>query len=495
MKRYSLSAAIGALVLVFLMSASGVANAQSGIITGLSQLTKDEAVDLYPNAAKTENRILFESFKDKNFEVIMMGTDGIPKRLTTDEEDNNNVAWLKGDEGVLFDSFRQKTRGVWMKSLRVGGDQQISRGKTVDFDADSNPVNGRIVFCAIENEKDSPMRDDGERWFKEFKNEMPFIWMVNPDGSGLTQLIKGLNPVWSPDGERLAFASNVTGNYELYSIKPDGSGLLQLTSRPDVDIEPTWSPDGRKIAFTSNVNKDWNLWMMNADGTGLTQLTVDPELDGGPSWGKDGFIYFHSERSGNYDIWKFKPAGYEPVPDDTDGDGLADKKDKCPDQAEDIDNFQDEDGCPDPDNDNDGVKDADDKCPTEAEDKNGYKDDDGCPDNNPLAGGLILYIEFMAGNTQVNPSSFFQLDQAVEKLKGTTGTVEVRGYTASPGADAANLKVTQSRADAVKSYLIQRGVDAGRVISVGYGEANPIDSNNTADGRRNNNRIEIHLIQ
>ena len=65
---------------------------------------------------------------------------------------------------------------------------------------------------------------------------------------------------------------------------------------------------------------------------------------------------------------------------DNDGDGIPDVKDKCPDEAEDFDGFQDEDGCPDLDNDGDGIPDVKDKCPNEAEDFDGFQDDDGCPD-------------------------------------------------------------------------------------------------------------------
>src|SRR6185503_17647656 len=68
---------------------------------------------------------------------------------------------------------------------------------------------------------------------------------------------------------------------------------------------------------------------------------------------------------------------------DNDNDGIPDATDKCPNQAEDKDGFQDADGCPDPDNDGDGVPDATDKCPTEPETKNGYQDADGCPDEVP----------------------------------------------------------------------------------------------------------------
>ncbi len=65
---------------------------------------------------------------------------------------------------------------------------------------------------------------------------------------------------------------------------------------------------------------------------------------------------------------------------DNDADGIPDTKDKCPNEPEDLDGYQDEDGCPDPDNDGDGLADAVDVCPNEPEDKDGFQDDDGCPD-------------------------------------------------------------------------------------------------------------------
>ena len=71
---------------------------------------------------------------------------------------------------------------------------------------------------------------------------------------------------------------------------------------------------------------------------------------------------------------------FEPSIGDRDGDGIKDDVDKCPDQPEDFDGFQDEDGCPDPDNDNDGILDINDRCPNEPEDRDGDQDEDGCPE-------------------------------------------------------------------------------------------------------------------
>ncbi|MBK9037294.1 MAG: OmpA family protein [Myxococcales bacterium] len=74
---------------------------------------------------------------------------------------------------------------------------------------------------------------------------------------------------------------------------------------------------------------------------------------------------------------------------DNDGDGIADGSDQCPTDAEDADGFKDEDGCPDPDNDGDGIADGSDQCPTEAEDADGFQDDDGCPDPDNDGDGVL----------------------------------------------------------------------------------------------------------
>jgi len=74
---------------------------------------------------------------------------------------------------------------------------------------------------------------------------------------------------------------------------------------------------------------------------------------------------------------------------DADGDGIPDELDKCPNEAEDFDDFQDEDGCPDLDNDSDGILDADDKCPNDPEDMDGFEDEDGCPDPDNDGDGIL----------------------------------------------------------------------------------------------------------
>jgi len=97
-------------------------------------------------------------------------------------------------------------------------------------------------------------------------------------------------------------------------------------------------------------------------------------------------------KGGNPDARAFIGIVFEPNLGDRDGDGLKDDVDKCPDDPEDFDRFEDEDGCPEPDNDRDGIVDEDDKCPEIPEDKDNFEDEDGCPegDKNDRDGDTIL---------------------------------------------------------------------------------------------------------
>jgi OOP family OmpA-OmpF porin len=184
---------------------------------------------------------------------------------------------------------------------------------------------------------------------------------------------------------------------------------------------------------------------------------------------------------------------------DNDGDGIPDALDKCPNEPEDKDGFQDEDGCPDPDNDNDGIPDARDKCPNEPETFNNYKDDDGCPDEVPAEvkkfTGVIEGINFKTGSADILAGSYVLLDRAVKVLQDYPDVnLEISGHTDSRGKAEYNLNLSQRRADAVKTYFVQRGVASVRLQAVGFGLTRPIADNKTSSGRATNRRTEFRLI-
>ena len=184
---------------------------------------------------------------------------------------------------------------------------------------------------------------------------------------------------------------------------------------------------------------------------------------------------------------------------DSDNDGLFGSADKCPDVAEDKDGYQDDDGCDDPDNDGDGVMDALDQCPAEMETRNGYKDDDGCKDEVPKAlkkfTGVIKGIFFDVDRDTIKPTSYLTLRSAVRVLKDFPEVrVEISGHTDSDGARDHNIDLSQRRAASVKQFLVDAGIDADRLTTVGAGPDQPIAANTTSKGKAQNRRIEFKLI-
>lgn len=213
------------------------------------------------------------------------------------------------------------------------------------------------------------------------------------------------------------------------------------------------------------------------------------------------------------------------LPKDADGDGVVDASDKCPDTP--AGQKVDASGCP-LDSDGDGVVDTADRCPGtpagETVDANGCPvpkdaDRDGvvdsldrCPGTPAgqrvnAAGCPLLFVgvqrtlvlqgvNFETGSANLTDQSHNTLDRVAAALIGNPDVrVEVAGYTDNRGAAARNLRLSQARADAVRAYLISKGVPSIQLTSRGFGAANPIAPNTTAVNRSRNRRVELHRMR
>ncbi|WP_103865553.1 OmpA family protein [Aquimarina sp. I32.4] len=177
---------------------------------------------------------------------------------------------------------------------------------------------------------------------------------------------------------------------------------------------------------------------------------------------------------------------------DTDGDGLLDKDDNCPQEA----GPQENQGCPWPDKDGDTVLDKDDNCPNVA----GTVANNGCPEvTEEIQKTLNDYaktILFDSGKSTIKEESNQVLRDIVKILNEyPTAKFTVEGHTDSAGSGKLNQRLSDSRANAVKNYLVENGVDQFRLSAMGYGEDRPITTNKTRAGRAQNRRVEINLIK
>jgi serine/threonine protein kinase len=134
----------------------------------------------------------------------------------------------------------------------------------------------------------------------------------------ITSSFADFHAQFSPDGRRVAFESERSGEHEIWLAEADGSSPTLLTHKPGLrQGSPCWSPDGLRLAFDSKAEEGgWDIWTIAADGASPRRLTQGPGDEHAPSWSRDGrFVYFAAEggsaasQRGPFDIWRVPAAG------------------------------------------------------------------------------------------------------------------------------------------------------------------------------------------
>ncbi len=268
---------------------------------------------------------------------------GETRQLTFSKNGESNPRWLP-DGRILFNSNRDDRNRLWV--IHPDG------GEATRFIADDEAPNGtlspdftRIAFTEESKRADQEewdrrvkARDDGYYW--EHKLTWNHIWVYDIETGTRRQLTTGefdhTGPVWSPDGEWIAFTSNRTGarmgdpdrndNSDILKVPADSGAVIQLTTHPGPDSGPRWSPDGRWIAYTSSdfENNSANQMQVRViPASGGDPVTLTTELDrsaGGIEWSHDGrHIYFSANDGLGDRLWKAPAAGgilVDVLPDD-----------------------------------------------------------------------------------------------------------------------------------------------------------------------------------
>ncbi len=147
--------------------------------------------------------------------------------------------------------------------------------------------------------------------YSSYADRYPDIYVATLDGrppsrpAKGTEIVHNQGPAISPDGNRLAFVSNRAGqgNNDIWVVNRDGSGLTNLTPNTPKSMEgaPTWAPGGNQLAFTSDRTGINQIYLMEADGTGVQRLTFEAQVDR-PTWSTLGYIAYTLRQPSGHDI-------------------------------------------------------------------------------------------------------------------------------------------------------------------------------------------------
>jgi outer membrane protein OmpA-like peptidoglycan-associated protein len=245
---------------------------------------------------------------------------------------------------------------------------------------------------------------------------------------------------------------------------PDLPGILRFKGCPDRDNDGVQDEEDKC-----------------PDETGVAEFGGCPDTDG------DGI-----QDSEDACPKQFGSKEKKGCPNDLDSDGVPDQEDKCPDVAGRPENL----GCPDTDTDKDGVLDRLDKCPQTP----GSPATEGCPELNNDAKLLLEQaqkkLEFEPGKDVIKPESYQVLDDLSKTLKSNPEWVIYMEshVSASEGNDSFTLALSKDRAQAVKNYFVNRGIEESRVRLDYFGSKQPLGDDNTPEGKKQNNRIKFQVL-
>lgn len=257
--------------------------------------------DYDPAFSPDGSRIAFvRAFSEGMQDLFVLDMEnGDPQRITHENRNVYGLAWSKNTERIIFSSNRSGTYDLWSVSLPARKIHPVFRDDRHIINPDINAEN-RIIY--------ESRFYDMNIWKYRFSNGQD----KTVNSSSFSQSTRWeLYPAISPDEQQIAFITDRSGSYELWVSNADGTNSGQLTrfNGPFVS-NPDWSPDNSQIVFDARPDGHGDIYRINASGDNLTPVVTDPANDLVPRWSRDGnWIYFASDRSGRWQVWKTSPDG------------------------------------------------------------------------------------------------------------------------------------------------------------------------------------------
>jgi len=243
-----------------------------------------------PGTTSLSGKIVFTCYIQQIDQICLMNADGSGRKQLTDYEATSFYASLSPDGQTIYFSSR-RTGAFEIYSIDINGKDRnrLTNGIGSLYGPELSPDGEWVVFAKS---------GDG-------------LWVMRPDGKNPHRLTDrdDIDPTWSPDGSKIAFASSRAGQRQLFIMDADGSNIQQLTDLNNMGGRSTWSPDGKWIAFYRGPQGDHNIYIVNVETKEVTRLTNGGD-NLGPSWSPDGnWIAFTSFRDGNNEIYVMHPDG------------------------------------------------------------------------------------------------------------------------------------------------------------------------------------------
>jgi serine/threonine protein kinase len=242
---------------------------------------------------------------------------GEPRRLTSLNRNTFGPTWTPDGRDIVFNSGIAATVSMmYLWRAEVSGavePRQLPFSAGEDYEPAVSRNGKRLAYQRVTFETNIwrlPLSGPGMAGGPAKK----FIASTRQEGSAQ----------YSPDGKRIAFASDQSGTLGIWVSDADSSNPVELISWRALNGAPRWSPDGQHIAFDSNVEGNLDIYVVRASGGKAKRLTLDKGDDYEPSWSRDGkWIYFASRRSKRLETWKVRVEGGEAVPVTRNGGGPA----------------------------------------------------------------------------------------------------------------------------------------------------------------------------